>query len=107
LKKVRIKEPPVPGISNPSENLWAPGKKQQRTDGFQGDFFKKLRTRVIYENWVFDVSENWHGYHPTNHPDTRFGAVSNNCPTLVLTTTYSLYGNILERQFWKIFFFVF
>ncbi len=56
---------------------------------------------VIYENWVFDVFENWHGYHPKNHPDTRFGAVSNNRPTLVLTTTDSLYGNILERQFWK------
>ncbi len=59
---------------------------------------------VIYENWVFDVFENWHGYHPKNHPDTRFRAVSNNCPTLALTTTDSLYGNILERQFWKNFF---
>ncbi len=59
---------------------------------------------VIYENWVFDVFENWHGYHPKNHPDTRFDAVSDNCPTLVLTTTDSLYGNILERQFWKNFF---
>jgi hypothetical protein len=37
LKKIRIKEPQVPGISNPSKNLWVPGKKPQRTHGFLGE----------------------------------------------------------------------